>query len=820
MASRIKGRFGGRVIFFGAMIIIAWLLLLLRLFSLQVVEHDKYQKIVTDQLTYETNTTPERGKIYDTNGNLLVTNTTVYRIFISPYDIAGGDDVFDEVADEELDMFMSVLSSQMPQSTDAQLVASELSEILGVDYDTIMEKIKKVGRRDETIKKNVDPETANLIRTFITEEDSRRRELNKQRTKESDPYYPYLSEMIHLSATSKRYYCYGDLACHVLGFTNSDGDGTYGVEATYNDYLKGVSGKYITAKNALQQDMPFKYESYVGAENGANLVITIDIRLQYELENQVKAAYQAADADERAVGIAMDPNTGAILALAVYPPYDCNDPYTIAEELLADLDRDLAKNPETKDLSKDSEEYAKLKNNVMFSMWNNKAVTETYEPGSTFKILTAAIGLEEGAVTPDDPFTCRGTYRGEGFSDSIPCHRLAGHGDMTFARGLQQSCNPTMMQTAERVGLETFYKYFEALGYKGKTGVDLPGEVSGIFHAQSAMHATELAVYSFGQTFKCTPLQQLTAICSVANGGYLVTPHVLKEMVDDDNNVIYSYETEEKLQIFSEETCNTVLDILAEGVATDGGAKNAYVKGYSVAGKTGTSQKQDKWRYYDDEGNLIGYVDDEGNFVAEPDRPYRIGSTVGIAPADDPQIAVIIIVDEPTSGNNYGSVVAAPYISKFLESALPYLGIDPVYSEEELAMQEHRVVNFVGIDLETACLYVTNRKIEFKIIGKGDTVTAQVPNVGSMLVDNGVIYFYTDERQPSDNATVPDLIGKSAEYANKLLSYERLNLKLEGSLNVSEGSGAVVVSQSIEPGTKVPRGTIVTLEMRHMDGTD
>lgn len=783
-SSKGRSRTGLRIILFAGFVVVCCALLIVRLFTLQVVNYDKYQEIVMNQLTRVTNTTPERGKIYDTNGNLLVTNTTVYRVFISPYDIAGGDDVFSEIPEDEYDMQLAVMASTMAQNDNAKLIAKKCEELLGVEYDTVIEKAKKITRRDETIMKNVDPDTAAELRQFISDNG--------------------LTNMLCLSADSKRYYCYGDLACHVLGFTNADGDGVYGVESTYNDYLNGVSGKYITARDALGKDMPFKYESYVGAENGANLVITIDVKLQYELENQLKAAYESAQPSERVCGLAMDPNTGAILAMAVYPNFDCNSPYELAAEFLTQL--------EASEYAEDSDEYAQLKSSLIYKMWNNKVVNETYEPGSTFKVITAAIGLEEDAVKPEDHFFCSGSYKGEGFANAIKCHRVQGHGEVTFARGLQQSCNPTMMQVIERIGRSTFYKYFEAFGYTGRTGIDLPGEAYGFYHEEEAMHATELAVYSFGQTFKCTPLQQLTAICAVANGGYLVTPHVLKEMVDDDGNVIYSYETEQKLQIISEETCKTVSSILAEGVATDGGAKNTYVKGYRIAGKTGTSQKQDKYEpiAWDEEGNPTEY-----------DRPYRIGSTMAYAPADDPQIAVLIMVDEPTGGNSYGSVVAAPYIAKFLEAALPYLGIDPVYTEEELASVDFGIANLVGLDYDDACLYLSNHKLTFKKVGNGNKVTAQSPVGGSrLLTESGVVYLYTGDRVPEDNIEVPDLMGMTALAANRLVINSSLNIKIEGATNYANSTGAVVVAQSPEAGTMVTKGTIITVEFRHMDGTD
>ncbi len=781
-----------RMIAFVCGAVILWTGLLARLFYLQVVEHDYYQQIVVDQLMSSTPTTAERGKIYDTNMNLLVTNTTVYRVFISPFDIAFNNakkaaKAKDAgISDADIEVSDSDYSTTSPE---AILIADKLAEVLGVDYNTVMEKVTRIGRRDETIQKNVDPDTAEILRAFIKE--------NK------------LTGMLNLSAESKRYYCYGDLACHVLGFTNSDGNGIYGVEATYNDYLKGVSGKYITAKNALQQDMPFKYESYVGAENGANLVTTLDMRLQYELENQLKATFEASQAGNRVCGLVMDVNTGGLLASAVYPNFDCNDPYQLAAEFLTEL--------EMSGLHEESEAYQKLKSELTYTMWNNKVISEAYEPGSTFKIITSAIGLEEDVVKVDDMFTCYGSYRVEGYSEPIPCHRAGGHGKVTFARGLQQSCNPTMMALVERIGRETFYKYFEAFGYTAKTGVDLPGEVGSIIYQEKEMGPVELATHSFGQTFKVTPLQQLTAICTVANGGYLVTPHIMKEMVDDDGNVIYSYESEEKLQVLSEDTCKTLASILAEGVATDGGAKNAYVKGYSVAAKTGTSQKQDIWIYYDAEGNEVS-VNDE--WVTKG-RPRRIGSTVAFAPADDPQIAVLIMVDEPMNGSMFGSVVAAPYISKFLTAALPYIGVEANYTEEDLKTMDVPITDLSGMEVSDATLYISNRKLEYKIIGSGNTVVSQSPESGSRLQPgSGVVYLYVGDAVPSETAEVPDLMGKTASACNRLLTRAKLNIRFEGSQNYDEGSGAIVIAQSPAAGTQVPIGTVVTVEFRHMDGTD
>ena len=431
-------------------------------------------------------------------------------------------------------------------------------------------------------------------------------------------------------------------------------------------------------------------------------------------------------------------------------------------------------------------------------MWNNKAVTNLYEPGSTFKIITTAMAFEEGVVTPEEHFYCSGSMKIDGYATPIGCHRRIGHGDVTFAEGLQQSCNPTLMTIAARVGRETFYQYFLSFGYGSRTGIDLPGEVNSIYHDYKDFSNVSLAVYSFGQTFKTTPIQQLTAIASIANGGYIVTPHLLKEITDDEGNVIETYDTDIKRQVVSTETCQTITEILEDGVSGNGGAKNAYVKGYRVAAKTGTSQKRDK---------LSEYGEDI----------YRVGSCVAYAPADGPQVAVIIVVDEPMKGNVYGSVVAAPYVSKLLGFILPYMGIEPQYTEEELENIEVSIGNYVGATVETANADLGWRGINYVIVGDGDTITMQVPKSGSTISkETGKLILYTGDAQPKNSITVPDLIGKTAETANRILINSGLNVKING----ARGDGATVISQSPAAGEVVSEATVVTIEFRHMDLSD
>ena len=777
-SKRIDSRILKRALLIMAVFVVVSCVLVFTLFKLQILEYESYRKAVLDQMTYETEVNPERGIIYDRNGNILATNTTVYLVFISPQDI------IDAMAKRETEAVEAAKTegTEIPETsfsyTDTagnvhtnlrmnELIARGLSDILGVDYDSVIEKAAKNGRRYEVILKNVKEERADQVRAFI------------------DQYG--FTRQIYLRASSIRYYPYDTLAAHALGFTNSDGAGAYGLELYYNNILEGTSGKYIKAQDAHNGDMPFDYESYVEAENGYSIVTTLDMYIQYELENQLKATYYESGAGNRVTGIVLDVNTAGVLGMATYPAFDLNSPYTLDEASQAVL---AALDPA-------SEEYNSTYSNLLYTMWKNKATTELYEPGSTFKIFTTAMGLEEELVTLNENFYCSGSYSVAGYNPK--CHKAGGHGSLPFYQMLQQSCNPTMMRLAERLGAERFYNYFLAFGYSGTTGIDLPGESKPIISTWKDFGPVSLAVYSFGQTFKVTPIQQLTAVSAVANGGYLMTPHLLDSIVDDDGNVIQSYEAEAVRQIISTETCDTISWILEDGVSGNGGAKNAYVKGYKVAAKTGTSQKQDK---YDENG----------------ERPYRVGSCVAYAPADDPQVAVIIMVDEPMRGSVYGSVVAAPYVSKLLSFVLPYLGVEAQYTEEELKRIEISISNYVGATVEATEADLSWRGLDYEIIGDGETVTAQVPAAGSTVFkDTGKLLLYTGEEKPKNTVTVPDLVGKTAEAANRILVNAGLNVSITGATN---GDTATVISQSPAAGEVVPEATAVTIDVRHLGLTD
>ena len=744
--------------------ILLWALLIVRLFWLQIVSYDEYHRVVIENITSQSNISAPRGVIYDCNMTELAINTTVQRIFIAPNEIKDREE-----KDENGETYTVTAEEQKV------MAANFLSALLDVDYNTIMEKADKNWRADETIKNYVPKETADQIRVFIDENDL---------------------DFIHLQDQPKRYYPFGSLASHVIGFTGTDGTGLYGLELEYNNFLTGVSGRIITTTNARRGAIPANYESYTEAESGYNVVTTIDYKIQAMLEQQVMDTFYDNNSMNRCCGIVMDVNTGAILAMATYPTYDLNNPSQLDDWSTSQL---MAYVP-------GSAEYNMAQSSLRLQMWNNKPISTLYEPGSTFKIITAAMGLEENCFEDTTLFTCTDPFYvplSETARQRVSCWHYGGHGTVTFRSGLQQSCNPTLMQASWLIGAETFYKYLQAFGFTAVTGIDLPGESKGIFHTLANLNKLELSTSSFGQTFKTTPIQELTAIASVANGGTLITPHVVTRLVDDDGNTIMDVSPEPKLGVISEATSALINDILEEGVSTGGAAKNAYVKGYKVAAKTGTSEKTD---IRDEEGNTY----------------LRIGSCVAYAPADDPQVACIIICDEPNVENVFGSVTAAPYVAKTMDQVLRYMNIDPVYSEEELAEMEVTVGGYTGLPLTEAIALLNEKGLSYTVRGDGNTVTQQVPKSGTVVIQgSGQVVLYTGTETPRENVSVPDLTGMTITGATKILVARGLNIILEGATQAyTTGSYAVAISQSIPAYTKVTPGTVVTVEFRFTDARE
>lgn len=738
----------------GILVALLLVILLIRILLIQTVDFDRYQSKVLDQLTTESVINADRGNITDANGVLLATNITTYRIFISPKGIAAYDK-----------------QEGLEAGTTAANIAQGLSDILGqeygVYYDDVIKHAGYTRYLDRTIARNVDEGTTEKVRRFI--------EQNKY------------NDQIYAEATSTRYYPQGSLAAQVIGFTSSDGTGLYGLELQYNEQLAGIAGKYITARDSAGKELPYEYESYVAAQNGYNVTTTLNSYVQSVLEKQLQTTLTESGAQNRVCGIVMNVKTGAILAMGVAPSFDLNSPWKLNTQSLEKLN--------ASGYAEDSDDYTALKRELLLEMWSNKAITEIYMPGSTFKIITVSMALEEKLANMTEHFFCSGAYSVVG--RTIHCHKTIGHGSLDLAGGLQQSCNPVMMILGGRIGTQRFYNYVKQYGYLEKTGIDLPGEGTSIFYKEDAFSEIDLAVSSFGQNFKISPIQHITAIAAVANGGYLVEPYLVEKITDEKGKTVYEHGTVVRRQVVDTDICCTLSDILEKGVSGNGGAKNAYVAGYRVAAKTGTSEK-------------IG-----------DDKNKRIGSCVAYAPADDPQYAVIIIVDEPTIGSLYGSTVAAPYVGRVMEEILPYLGVEAVYTDEELKNMAVSVPNLCYWSTALARKYAESLEIDVDIRGDGEYILRQSPAAGATVEqNNGKIILYTTKDAPQKTITVPNVVGRTAAAANSMIINAGLNIKIEGTRNYLSGTGAVVVSQSPAAGEIAEEGSVVTVTFRHVGDTE
>ena len=727
------------------LLVLAFLLLSARIFAIQFFGFDKYQQKVLDQMTTQSPVRAARGEILDSTGRVLATNQTVYRVTIFPAVIA--------------------------KSENAQIVSERIAQGLAtclpdINYDKIMSHISHKTSMERTVARSIDREKAAKVLDFIKAEN--------------------LFDMISVDAVTTRYYPYGSLAAQALGFTGSDGQGLYGLELQYNTAMSGTNGSYITARDSMGNEMPNSYEAYVPAVDGGSLHTTLDAYVQAVLEEELETAMIEAGAQNRVCGIVMDVNTGAILAMATGPSFDLNDPFTLNEEYARIL--------EAQGSSVDDEAYQALQNQLLAQMWSNKAASEIYMPGSTFKILTCAAALEEDAVIDlNERFFCSGSLQ---VADrTIRCHKKGGHGSITFEEGLQDSCNPVMMTIASRIGCERFYEYVKAFGLLEKTGADLPGEGNSIFHSAASFTPLDLATASFGQNFKISVLQLITAIAAVANGGELLEPYLVESITDATGNTVYTHEKGVRRTVISAETSQMIREILAEGVAGDGGAKNAYVAGYRVAAKTGTSEK-------------IG-----------DDKSARIGSCVAFAPADAPEIAVVIVVDEPTEGSKYGSVVAAPYVANVLERILPYLSVQASYTEEESEAMTLRVPDCLGWSVEAAMQTLGQSGFSYQIVGDGAFVTGQIPAAASTVLKVGASITLTTGNGKNDLAVVPSVVGMSASEANKALLNAGFNIAVVGAKDYLKND-KTVIAQSVAAGAELPRGTVIVLRFKYDESTE
>lgn len=724
----------------------------------QVVNYEFYQKRAISQQTLDTTINANRGKITDRNGVELAVSNPVKTVYISPKTI---------------------------EDEDAHEIAQGLSEILDVSYEFVFEKTKK-NNYYEIIKRKIENDVADEVRSFVRE--------NK-------------IDGVFLIDDTKRYYPYNNLASHIIGFVGTDNIGLDGVEKVYNNYLAGTNGKLITAKNNAGSELPVEYETYVEAEDGNNVVLTIDSTVQYYLEKYIQQAREDNKCLDGAAGIIMDVNTGEILGSTSKPDYDLNNYNAITDSVLQKELELYAVSEEakvaagyTEEELKQNDRYltvAEKESQLVYGMRRNKLIVDTYEPGSTFKILTAAMAVEENLVSSGSTFYCPGYKVVAG--RRISCWKSGGHGTQNFAVAMQNSCNPAFITIGESITNPIFKNYFENFGLTEHTGIDLLGEASGIFHAEGSFNEVELATASFGQRFKVTPIQMLTAVAAVANGGNLVTPHVVKEIVSTDENgnntVIKTIESDVKRQVISEQTSNTLCKLL-EDVVSVGSGKNAYVKGYRVAGKTGTSEK----------------LESESTTGEEE----YIASFIGFAPADDPQIAILVMLDEPSGSEYFGGLTAAPVAGDILSEVLPYLEITAEYTEEELETLDTSVPAVTAMSTDEAIDKIKESGLSYKIIGGEGTVDYQMPKSGTSIPRTGTVVLYTNGKEPSATVTVPDITKMTVAGASKMISNYGLNFRSVG--NESTKSTALIVSQQPAAGTMVEAGTVITAYYKNYDG--
>lgn len=712
--------------------------LLFNIFRLDYLNYDYYRDKTYDQITTSSVLKAKRGNIYDSNMNLLAESDTVWRIFVSTSDIKKAE------KKDAIDY--------------CKIIADGLGPILSLDKENLYSKIKKASVLDVTIKKAASIDEYRTVLDFIKDAN--------------------LEGLVYTEAETSRSYPSGTLAAHVLGFTGSDNQGLYGLEYYYDDILAGTDGYYVYAKDAGGRALDTEYTDYFPAEDGYSIITTIDSYVQSQLEAVIETARVNHSAENRVTGIVMDTTTGAILAMATTSPFDPNDPFT--------LDEQSAEKLKNSGLVVGTDEYNAYKNELMQIMWSNKAVSETYEPGSTFKIVTVSAALDLGVASTSSRFSCKGYYQVGGWR--IKCHKTTGHGSgFDLAYGLQMSCNPCMMVLAQSIGANNFYDYVEKFGYFEKSGIDLPSEASTIFHKEENIGSTELATASFGQRFKVSIINHLTAISAVANGGKLVTPYLVEKVVDSNGKIISKHETEIKRNVISEDVANTVSKILIDGVNGDGGAKNAGVSGYDIAAKTGTSQKFD-------------ILDENGNSY------LRIGSTVAYALNGDKGISTIIVVDEPSSNVKYGSVVAAPYVSALMEKVLPYLEYRSTAEEINTTVE-----NYVGMNVSTAISKLKEAKIQYEIVGNGDVVLAQTPSGGDVItvaLSKVILYTTKDE---DETVTVPSLVGLTCSDAIKTALNAGFNIKLSGTGATAPDANDIVSEQSLPPGKTTRRGSVIII---------
>lgn len=773
-----------------------------KLYDQQINRHDELKAEAVGQQTDSMVISASRGTIYDKNGEIMAISYSTETVLLDP----GGVQDFVESQEQKIQDAAEEAAEKgapytAPEVLDQAYIARGLSRILDVEEETILEHLENTANRYWEVKKKVDQDVADEVRRFINGEIDD--EGNQLTTVDEDGNTVLIStggrptrlQGISLTPDTKRLYPFGSLAGNVIGFVNANNMGAYGLEASYDDVLSGSTGLTITPTNVNGTPLLFSGgEQMFDAENGSSLVLTLDTNVQYALEKGLESMLDKYDAANGGTGIVMDVNTGGIVAMASYPNYDPGDFSTIyTEGLQAELDAALAEIQQNRSTYETEEAYnqalANARATIQFKQWRNKCYQDTYEPGSTFKPITLATALEEGVVNMNTTFTCTGSIHVEGWGKPINCSKRAGHGTQTLKVATGNSCNPAFVTMGLKIGTEAYYRYLKSFGLMETTGIDLPAEAEGIFANEDSFNSNvvSLAAYSFGQTFNVTPLELIRAQAATINGGYLYTPYLVEQVLDDEGNILSQHETTAVRQVISEETSAKVRECL-EWVVSDGGGRNGQVTGYRIGGKTGTADK-------------TGTKDVVVSFMC-------------FAPADDPQYIMLLTMDTPsrTTGTAvFGGTMVAPVASQIMSEILPLLGVEPDYTAEELVGADTTVPNVVGQTREAAEDRLADLGFTFRTVGDGDTVTDQTPAGGAIVPGNASIILYLGQEKPDTPCTVPNVVGKSASEANKAITNAGLIMKVTGTTTASSGN-VYAITQSLPAGTEVAAGTVVTVQ--------
>ena len=761
--------------------IVAFVPLIGTLYHLMITEHDYYNEKAIKNQTRSTNLTATRGVIYDANMNVLASSSTVETVFIDPNEIA----------------------EQMKQPENSNLldqIARGLGEILDVEPSFVYEQAADKQYRYKVIKRKIPEELADKVRAFISENEI---------------------TGVYLETDLQRYYPNSSLAAQALGFVSSDNNGSEGLEAYYNEELSGTAGKVVTSKGNYGSEMLYTYEKYYDASDGSSLITTIDSTVQAYVEKNLQNAIDKYDIKNGAFCIVMDVNTGEIKAMATLGSYDPNNYLEIYDDttaLLLENERAAALAlPEASAAYEAAiETYKQDVAAARMAQWRNRCVSDGYEPGSTFKLITLASALDSGAVTLNDSFYCGGQEKFTGREQILNCWKSAGHGAQTTAQALGNSCNIAFGHIGLRMGGDTFYDYLKSFGVMEKTGVDLPGEASGLFYERKYLNdpanygTSYLITSSFGQSFRITPMQLVRAVAAIVNGGYVLEPYIVSEVVDADGNTVEKNEKTVLRQVISQQTSETMRTLM-EQVVTEGTASAAQTPGYRVGGKTGTSEKLDE---YDENGQQV---------------KDKIVSFVGVAPIDDPKYVVLVALDTPAYSENSekytvhgmyisGGLMAAPTVRDIFLDILPYLGVEPDYGSEDIRGVNFTVPDVIGMDETEAGELLAEKTITYRVVGTGSVVTDQLPVAGSQVPGNSQIILYMGAEKQATRVEVPDFIGCSVADVNYLASNAGLYVQAKG----TDRTDVYVLAayQDIDPGTEVDRGTTITVEFSSTGASD